>query len=69
MFPGVNDAVSDITETFASAVPALHGGVAQEAAAGDTTQPVTVVVTAQWGAASTSNAVRTTSGTIRRTSH
>ncbi|HEX6931519.1 MAG TPA: right-handed parallel beta-helix repeat-containing protein [Streptosporangiaceae bacterium] len=63
------DAVSDITETFASAGPALHSGVAQGAAAGDTTQPVTVVVTAQWSKASTSNAVRTTSGTIRRTSH
>jgi hypothetical protein len=62
------DAVSDITETFAGADPALHSGVAQGVAAGDTTQPVTVVVTAQWRAASTSNAVRTTSGTIRRTS-
>jgi Pectate lyase superfamily protein len=63
------DAVSDVTETFASSDPALHSGVAQGVAVGDTTRPVAVVVTAQWSKASASNAIRTTSGTIRRTSH
>ena len=63
------DALCDITETFASSDATSHHGIAQGAPAGDTTQPVTVVVTAQWGTASSLNTIKTTSGTIRRTSH
>jgi hypothetical protein len=37
--------------------------------AGDTTKPVTVVVTAEWSTAPPPNSIKTTSGTIRRTSH
>jgi hypothetical protein len=63
------DVLSDITETFASTDAAVHQGMTQGVQAGDTTKPLTVVVTAEWSTASPSNSIKTTSGTIRRTSH
>jgi hypothetical protein len=65
----VADADCKITEHFASGAGAIHGNAAQGVAAGDSTAPITVVVTAQWSAAAVANTIQTSSGSMERINH
>lgn len=65
----VLDADCNVTEHFASGAGAIHGHAAQGTAGPDTTAAVTVVVTAAWSAASASNTIQTSSGSMERINH
>ncbi len=67
--PSVVDADCNISEAFASGTGAIHGNPVSGTSGPDTSASITVVVTATWGAASSSNSIQTTSGSMERVNH